>query len=268
MGSTSGGRGVAPGRPACQRATRALRCATALRDTARPSAQTAVMGLAARPGRGVPAVHTFAPSGQLASGRWLAYAVSFGGSGCKRRGLPGLIGVFPTTNEEESPLRPTTILRRLLGVTQLNVENGRVAADGPLRSGCGRRGGGHGAGRAAVGRRGMTGGRGGGGSTCRGDGRRSGCSTRRGGCPAVSAGGAGVVGGGEQRVHGAAGRADGVSGAGDRPHDGQSGAVDFLAGGRQHCRAGGDAAAEPGAACQAAAHRHRRVQLSQAASPT
>ena len=123
---------VAPGRPACQRATRALRCATALRDTARPSAQTAVMGLAARPGRGVPAVHTFAPSGQLASGRWLAYAVSFGGSGCKRRGLPGLIGVFPTTNEEESPLRPTTILRRLLGVTQLNVENAHVAADGPL----------------------------------------------------------------------------------------------------------------------------------------
>ena len=29
-------------------------------------------------------------------------------------------------------MRPTTILRRLLGVTQLNVENGHVAADGPL----------------------------------------------------------------------------------------------------------------------------------------
>ena len=85
-------------------------------------------------------------------------------------------------------MRPTTILRRLLGVTRLHVENAHVAADGPLRSGCGRRGGGHGAGRAAVGRRGMTGGRGGGGSTCRGDGRRSGCSTRRGGCPAVTCG--------------------------------------------------------------------------------
>ena len=95
---------VAPGRPACQRATRALRCATALRDTARPSAQTAVMGLAARPGRGVPAVHTFAPSGQLASGRWLAYAVSFGGSGCKRRGLPGLIGVFHHDQRGGEPL--------------------------------------------------------------------------------------------------------------------------------------------------------------------
>ena len=56
------------------------------------------------------------------------------------------------------------------------------------QSGCDRRGGGHGAGRAAGGRRAMTGGRGGVGSTCRGDGHRSGCSTRRGGCPAVSAG--------------------------------------------------------------------------------
>ena len=36
MGPTSGGRGVAPGRPACQRATRALRCATALRVTHSP----------------------------------------------------------------------------------------------------------------------------------------------------------------------------------------------------------------------------------------
>ena len=83
-------------------------------------------------------------------------------------------------------MRPTTILRRLLGVTQLNVENGHVAADGPLavwvrpswrRSRCG-----------ACGRR-----------APRYDRRprrrwlhvpwgrtRSGCSTRRGGCPAVS----------------------------------------------------------------------------------
>ena len=62
------------------------------------------MGLAARPGRGVPAVHTFAPGGQLASGPWLACAVPFGGSGCKRRGLPDLIGVYHHFQRGGEPL--------------------------------------------------------------------------------------------------------------------------------------------------------------------
>ena len=49
---------VAAGRLACQRAARVLRYATALRVTPhRPAARMAVVGLAARPGRGVPAVH-------------------------------------------------------------------------------------------------------------------------------------------------------------------------------------------------------------------
>lgn len=42
------------------------------------------------------------------------------------------LGCSTTTNEEESPLRPTTILRRLLGVTQLHVQDAHIAADGPL----------------------------------------------------------------------------------------------------------------------------------------
>jgi hypothetical protein len=56
------------------------------------------------------------------------------------------------------------------------------------RSGCGRRGGGHAVGRAAVGHRGTTGGRCGSGSTFRGAAPRCGCSMRRGGFPVVSAG--------------------------------------------------------------------------------
>ena len=110
-------------------------CATALRVTHRPpSAQTAVMGLAARPGRGVPAVHTFAPNGQLASGRWLALrARSHSAQAVANAGgFRVSLGCSTTSNEEESPLRPTTILRRLLGVTRLHVENAHVAADGPL----------------------------------------------------------------------------------------------------------------------------------------
>ena len=92
------------------------------------------MGLAARPGRGVPAVHTFAPNGQLASECWLALrARSHSAQAVANAGgFRVSLGCTTTSNEEESPLRPTTILRRLLGVTQLNVENGHVAADGPL----------------------------------------------------------------------------------------------------------------------------------------
>ena len=85
--------------------------------------------------------------------------------------------------------------------------------------------------------------------------------------PAVRrAGGAGAVGGGQQRVHGGIRGAGGVSGAGDRPDDGQSHVGDFVAGGREHRRADRVAAAGPGAARGAAAHRRRRVQLSQTAS--
>ena len=77
--------------------------------------------------------------------------VSFGGRGCKRRGFQVSLGCSTTTNEEESPLRPTTILRRLLGVTQLHVQDAHIATDGPLAvwvrpswrrsrcGGCGRR---------------------------------------------------------------------------------------------------------------------------------
>ena len=76
--------------------------------------------------------------------------------------------------------------------------------------------------------------------------------------PAVRrAGGAGAVGDRQQRVHGAVRRAGGVSGAGDRPDDGQPDVGDFVAGGREHRRAGGVAAAGPGAARRAAAHRGR-----------
>ena len=85
--------------------------------------------------------------------------------------------------------------------------------------------------------------------------------------PAVrGAGGAGVVGDGQQRVHVGVRRADRVSGAGDGPDDGHPGAGDFVAGGRERCRAGGGAAAGLESARRAAAHRYRRVQLSQAAS--
>ena len=77
---------------------------------------------------------TFAPNGQLASGRWLALrARSHSAQAVANAGgFRVSLGCTTTSNEEESPLRPTTILRRLLGVTQLNVENGHVAADGPL----------------------------------------------------------------------------------------------------------------------------------------
>ena len=37
-----------------------------------------------------------------------------------------------TTREEESPMRLTTLLRRLLGVTQMYVKQVEMAADGPL----------------------------------------------------------------------------------------------------------------------------------------
>ena len=74
------------------------------------------------------------PCGQLASGRWLALrARSHSAQAVANAGgFRVSLGCTTTSNEEESPLRPTTILRRLLGVTQLNVENGHVAADGPL----------------------------------------------------------------------------------------------------------------------------------------
>ena len=55
------------------------------------------------------------------------------------QGLSGTTGLRPctyatllTTNEEENPMRPTTILRRLLGVTQLHVQDAHIAAEGPL----------------------------------------------------------------------------------------------------------------------------------------
>ena len=107
MGSTSGGRGVAPGRPACQRATRALRCATALRVTHRPSLRSdssyGSCGPAwtGRPGRSHVRAERSAGVRALAC---LACAVSFGASGCKRRGLPGLIGVFHHFQRGGEPL--------------------------------------------------------------------------------------------------------------------------------------------------------------------
>ena len=176
MGSTSGDRGVAPGRPACQRAARVLRFAPALSGDTPPVPPLRQQLWALRPGPDG-ASRPFTRSRRAVSWRQglglrarshSAEAVANAG------GFRISLGCTTTSNEEESPLRPTTILRRLLGVTQLNVENGRVAADGPLRSGCGRRGGGHGAGRAAVGRPAMTGGRCGSGAVSRGDGRRCG----------------------------------------------------------------------------------------------
>ena len=62
MGPTSGVRGVAPGRPACQRATRVLRFAPALSGDTPPAPPLRQQLWALRPGLdgGVPAVHTFA----------------------------------------------------------------------------------------------------------------------------------------------------------------------------------------------------------------
>ena len=60
--------------------------------------------------------------------------------------------------------------------------------------------------------------------------------------------------------------AGGVSVAGDGPHDGESSGGDLLAGARQHRRAGGGSPSGVDAAGGAAAHRRRRVQLSEAAT--
>ena len=104
-------------------------------------------------------------------------------------------------------MRVTTLLRRLLGVTQMHVRDAHVATDGPLsvwvRS---RRGGGRVVAGAAVGGRATTGDRCGSGGTCRGDGRArvAAVCAVAGVVPAVRrAGGAGAVGGRQQRVHGA-----------------------------------------------------------------
>ena len=108
---------------------------------------------------------------------------------CKTQGLPGLIGRCSNrTNEEESPMRLTTILRKLLGFAQLYVE--QVQFWGRVGCACryARRGAGPVAGRAAAARRATTGDRSGCGGMCRGDRRRCGCGMRRGGCRAVTAG--------------------------------------------------------------------------------
>ena len=86
-------------------------------------------------------------------------------------------------------MRLTTLLRRLLGVTQMYVKQVEMAADGPLtvsvepawrRSRCGTWG---------SGRRGMTGSRCASGGICHGAGCRRGCGMRRGGCRAGVAAG-------------------------------------------------------------------------------
>ena len=62
----------------------------------------------------------------------MAGAVSSGASGCKRTGLSVLIGGCQTTKEEESPMRLTTVLRRLLGVIQMHVKDAHLGNTGPL----------------------------------------------------------------------------------------------------------------------------------------
>ncbi len=190
----------------------------------------------------------------------LAGAVSSGASGCRTQGLPGLIGVFQNDQRGGEPhacdhttttvagchpnARPGCTRRGRRPVVGLGTAVVAAVAVWDLRSaGAALRPApvaavaspavGADAGVAAV------------------------CAVA-GVVPTVRrAGGAGAVGGGQQRVHGAVRRTGGVSGAGDRPDDGQSRVGDFVAGSREHCRAGGVAAAGPGAARRAAAHRGR-----------
>ena len=86
-------------------------------------------------------------------------------------------------------MRLTTLLRRLLGVTQMYVKQVEMAADGPLTVSVEPRGGVPGAARAGSGRRGMTGSRCASGGICPGAGCRRGCGMRRGGCRAGVAAG-------------------------------------------------------------------------------
>ena len=65
-------------------------------------------------------------SGPRASSRWRAEAVA------NARGFLVSWACTTTTREEESPMRLTTLLRRLLGVTQMYVKQVEMAADGPL----------------------------------------------------------------------------------------------------------------------------------------
>ena len=91
MGSTSGGRGVAPGRPACQRATRALRCATALRVTHRPSLRSD---------------SSYGPCGPAWTGRpGRSHVRAERSAGVRALAcLPGLIGVFHHFQRGGEPL--------------------------------------------------------------------------------------------------------------------------------------------------------------------
>ena len=159
-------------------------------------------------------------------------------------------------------MRVITLLRRLLGVTQLHVEQVRIGTTGMLhvstrpswrRSRCGR------CGRRAV----------------RYDrqparlwrhlpwGRVNGvaavCAVAGVVLTLRGSGRAGVVGGARQRVHGAARGTGGVSGAGDGPDDGESPGGHFVAGGRRHHRAGGGSPAGLDAAGRAAAARGRQM---------
>ena len=86
-------------------------------------------------------------------------------------------------------MRLTTLLRRLLGVTQMYVKQVEMAADGPLTVSVEPSWRLLGAGRAGSGRRGMTGSRCASGGICPGAGCRRGCGMRRGGCRAGVAAG-------------------------------------------------------------------------------
>ena len=103
------------------------------------------------------------------------------------QGLPGLIGRCSNrTNEEESPMRLTTILRNWVS---RSCTSSRCSCGGRVGCACryARRQS-PAAGRAAAARRATTGDRSGCGGMCRGDRRRCGCGMRRGGCRAVTAG--------------------------------------------------------------------------------
>ena len=121
---------------------------------------------ALRPGLdgGVPAVHDNAEKrdgGRFGDRRWLIAPTATSGPGAgggrplggasvlsgprassrlaeavaNARGFLVSWACTTTTREEESPMRLTTLLRRLLGVTQMYVKQVEMAADGPLTAG-------------------------------------------------------------------------------------------------------------------------------------